>query len=243
MNKLENKDAFEAVLANYQMSEQAKQLLARTPLVLLVGPSSSGKNTIINELLKTGRYHAIVSDTTRAPRENNGVMEQDGREYWFRPETELLDDLKNGRFLEAAIIHGQQVSGINIRELATASQDGKVAINEVDVVGAGHINAAKPDTLTLFVLPPSFDEWLVRMNIRGQLPDDEVRRRLTSAVNEIQAALAADYYHFVVNDTFRRTTERIDNIVQSEQMNEDDQARGRTIAQQILNDTQAYLTA
>src|SRR5699024_8737685 len=134
-------------------SDEAKALLARTRLVLLVGPSSSGRNTVINELLKTGKYHAIVSDTTRLPRVNNGIPEENGREYWFRAEADVLHDLQNGSFLEAAIIHKQQVSGISMRELAAAADEGKVAINEIEVVGADNIHAAKPDALFVFMLP------------------------------------------------------------------------------------------
>src|SRR4051812_45219052 len=112
MNELKHKDDFEKVLAGCQLSDGAKQTLAQTKLLLLVGPSSSGRNTIINELVAEGGYHYIVSDTTRQPRVNNGVLEQDGREYWFRTEEDILADLQAGNFLEAAIIHDQQVSGI-----------------------------------------------------------------------------------------------------------------------------------
>jgi len=84
-------------------------LLQQTKFVPLVAITSSGRNTLIRELLKTGEYHFIVSDTTRKPRTNDGVMEQSGVEYWFRDEDEVLQDVKDGKFLEAAVIHSQQV--------------------------------------------------------------------------------------------------------------------------------------
>ena len=242
MNHLSYKDEFAQVLANYQLSESAKKSLARTRLVLLVGPSSSGRNTIISELLKSGKYHYIVSDTTRQPRENDGILEQNGREYWFRTEDELLQDLQNGEFLEAAIIHDQQVSGISMRELETAAQEGKVAINEIEVVGADNIQAAKPDALFFFVVPPSFDEWMARMSARGELPADEVRRRLASAVQEITTALSRPYYRFVVNDTFAHAAKRIDAIV-NETATSNDHEQAKDIAGRILTDTKRYLEA
>lgn len=241
MNKLEHLDEFKQILADYQLSDEAKQLLQRLQLVLLVGPTSSGRNTIINELLKSGAYHYIVSDTTRLPRVNNGVLEQDGREYWFRDEQAVLNDLKAGRFLEAAVIHEQQVSGISMRELAAAADEGKVAINEIEVVGARNIHAAKPDALFLFVLPPSFDEWMARMNTRGQLPADEIRRRLTSAVEELTMALDENYYRFIVNDTFMQTARSMNAMILEGKRSEEHQAHGVAVAQQLLADTQAFL--
>src|SRR5664279_1435267 len=110
MNQLKRIDEFRTILDGYQLSPTAAQTLAQTKLVLLVAPTASGRNTIIHELLKTDQYHFVVSDTTRQPRINNGELEQNGREYWFRSEEEVLDELKRGEFLEAAIIHNQQVS-------------------------------------------------------------------------------------------------------------------------------------
>jgi len=241
MNELKHLAEFKRILANYQLSDEAKQLLARLRLTLLVGPSSSGRNTIINELLKSGAYHYIVSDTTRKPRVNDGIPEQNGREYWFRTEEEVLQDLEAGLFLEAAVIHEQQVSGISMRELATAVDEGKVAINEIEVVGADNIHAAKPDALFLFVLPPSFDEWIVRMNTRGQLPAEEVRRRLSSAVDELTIALDRDYYRFVVNDTFMHTARAMDAMILEGKRSDEHQAEGVRVATQLLADTKAFL--
>lgn len=232
---------FESVLSDYQPSPEAKQLLQDIRLVLLVGPTSSGRNTIINELIKSDHYHPVVSDTTRKPRTNNGIPEQNGREYWFREEEEVLQDLREGKFLEAAIIHGQQVSGISIRELQAAAQEGKVAINEIEVVGADNIYEAKPDTTFLFILPPSFDEWLVRMQARGTLPEDEVRRRLESAVNELTIGLDRDYYRFVVNNTFMHTAKAVDDLIMLGVQSEELQIDGRRVAEELLRDTTKYL--
>lgn len=240
MNDLKHIDEFREVLAVYQLSASARQILQETGLVLLVGPTSSGKNTIIDELIKTGKYHQIISDTTRLPRLNNGMLEQDGREYWFRSESQVLDDLKKGEFLEAAIIHDQQVSGISIRELERAVQGHKIAINEVETNGANVIYGAKPDAFFFFVVPPSFDEWMARMSTRGELPPDEVRRRLSSAVQEITTALSRPYYRFIVNDTFTHAARRIDTIVR-ENASPASQEQAKDVAGRVLNDTKSYL--
>lgn len=159
MSELRLFSQFEAALRDYHYSDRAKEILAQTKLVLLVGATASGRNTTIRELLKTDRYHFIISDTTRAPRKNNGVMEQNGVEYFFRSEEQMLEEIQNGEFLEAEIIHGRQVSGISIRELEKANQEHRIAINDVDIGGIQNVMALKPDTIPILMLPPSFDIW------------------------------------------------------------------------------------
>jgi guanylate kinase len=241
MNELKHIDEFSALLAGYQPSDAAKEVLSRTKLVLLVGPTSSGRNTIINELLKAGKYHFVVSDTTRKPRKNNGILEKNGREYWFRKEEDLLNELRTGQFLEAAIIHKQQVSGMSVRELRAAADEDKIAINEIEVVGADNVHNVKPDTIFLFVIPPSFDEWMARMKSRGELPKEEIIRRLKSAVDEIARALDCEYYRFVVNETFMHTARTVEAMIEKNSIDTELQARSRAVAAQLLKDTQKHL--
>ena len=241
MNELKQIEKFRQVLNDYKLSEAAKAALARIQFVLFVGPSSSGRNTIMNELVKTGDYHIVVSDTTRHPRVNNGIPEQNGREYWFRSEQDVLADLEAGNFLEAAIIHEQQVSGISLRELQTAADEHKIAINEIEVVGADNVHAASPTTRFLFVIPPSFEEWMARMSARGQLPAEEVVRRLTSAVSEIETALNRDFYTFVVNDTFALSTQRVDGIIKQGTVDPQEQIQLKDLAKELLEATKKHL--
>ena len=241
MNRLRNIEAFKKVLRDYQLSAEAKEILANIELVLLVGPSSSGRNTIINQLVEAGFYHYLVSDTTRQPRINNGVLEQNGREYWFRSEEDILADLQAGKFLEAAIIHNQQVSGMSVRELEFAAKEHKIAINEIEVVGADNVHAASPSARFLFIVPPSFDEWITRMNARGTLPADETKRRLESAVEELTVGLARDYYTFVVNDTFMHTSRYVDAIVRDRLVDDKAQTEAKEVARQLLTDTKQFL--
>lgn len=240
-NSLTRIDEFREVLADYHLSDDARRSLADIQLALLVGPTSAGRNTIINHLVHSGEYHSVVSDTTRKPRTNNGVLEQDGREYWFRSEDEVLEDLRAGRFLEAAIIHGQQVSGISIRELQLAANQHQIAINEIDPQGADSIHVANPHARFIFVLPPSFDEWMARMSQRGELPADEKKRRLQSAAFEIATALDRDYYTFIVNDTFVHAAARIDDAIRGDGNQVDNQDAAKLLARELLRDTENYL--
>lgn len=119
-NKLAHLKDFQKALKNYVPNIDVIDLLNQVQVVFLVAPAASGRNTIIRNMIMTGKYYYLISDTTRRPRINNGVPERNGEEYWFKSELEFLDGLKRGEYIEAAIIHEQQVSGTSISELRTA---------------------------------------------------------------------------------------------------------------------------
>lgn len=241
MNQLLRIEEFRTALDGYRPSETAAGILGRTRLILLVAASASGRNTIIAHLLKTGSYHFIISDTTRLPRENNGVLEQNGREYWFRSEDEVLNDLRQGKFLEAEIIHGQQVSGISIRELQKACDDEKIAITDVDIGGLQNILKAKPDTVPLLVLPPDFAEWQHRLHARGEVPPDEFRRRMETA-SRIFAAAADDHrFTVVVNNNLAEAVMEVDHIAKGNAPDPKQQAAGYQLAHELHRATEELL--
>lgn len=237
MNKLERLEEFKELLAHYRMSAATKQILSNTQLVLLLGPTAGGRNTIINELVKTGHYHFIVSDTTRKKRVNNGVLEQNGNEYWFRSEDEVLADIASGRYVEAEIIHGQQVSGINIAELERAQHEHAIAINEVDYGGIEAIVSAKPDTLAILVLPPSFEAWMQRLRGRGHMDTTELKRRLETAKIIFNLPTKRDYFTFVINDTVDHAVRQVEAAVRGEP-DAHIQTAGRSLAVDLFTQTQ-----
>jgi len=206
---------FEETLHNYSASERALKALKGLKLVLMIAPTSSGRNTIIRHLVKTGDYHYIVSDTTRPPRINDGIPEQNGQEYWFRSEEEVLADLKAGEYLEAEIIHSQQVSGISIRELERAKAEGKIAITDIDLEGVRNIMRVKPDTYVVMLIPPSFDEWQRRIAQRGRMSELEYSRRLETANRIFKEGLKEDFYHFVISEDLNQSTDIINSITKN----------------------------
>ncbi len=238
---LKHLSEFEQVLSSYTPSQKSLEILQRLPLVLLIGPTASGRNTLIGILLETGEYHSIISDTTRAKRMNNGVMERDGVEYWFKTEEEVLAGLRRGEYLEAAIIHGQQVSGQNISQLEAAHKEGRIAVNEVQINGAAVVHSLKPNTLIIFLLPPTFDIWMQRLRGRGDVDEDELRRRLESAVVEITTALNTDYYQFVINNEIHHAAHAVDELAHGRPVDEEKQAHGRIHAEQLLQDVRRFL--
>jgi guanylate kinase len=241
MNQLVHAAEFRRALANYKLSNVAKDILRDVKLAIFVAPSASGRNTIIRELIKSDQYHFIISDTTRQPRVNNGVPEQNSREYWFRSEDEMLEEIRDGEFLEAAVIHNQQVSGISLRELKKAQHDNRIAITDVEIIGAANIHRLKPDTTVIFMVPPSFDIWLERIHSRGQMPPDELTRRLESAERELSTALRSDYFRLVLNDTVQGTTSEVDRFLSTGYYDPFKERLVREITERLYENVEAYL--
>lgn len=241
MAALKYLDEFQTLLQNYAVSAATRAVLRQTDLLLLVAPTSTGRNTIIRELIKTGNYHYIVSDTTRKPRINDGVLEKNGREYWFRTEEQVLADLRAGRFIEAAVIHNQQVSGISVREVETAYREGKIGVTDIEIVGVQTIMRLKPDTKVVFVLPPNFEEWQRRIKHRGKMSNQELYRRMQSAYRELASALEHNYYLFVINDDLLTAVEHINRIARFGQQLPEEQTKGRQLAEQLLIETKSFL--
>lgn len=238
INKLNYLEEFKEILKDYQVSKHALGILSDIQFIMMVAPSSSGRNTIINELVKTGKYHFVISDTTRRPRVNNGVLEQKGVEYWFKTEEEMLNALRAGEMLEAEIIHAQQVSGISIAELERAKKENKVAITDMDIGGVENVLKHKPDAIVLFLLPPNFGEWMNRMDARGHMHEDEKNRRLHTAVKVLRKGLQIKEAVFVVNDEFHETASLVGQVREFTP----EQQYARLAAEKLLTETEVYLS-
>lgn len=227
--QLKNKQEFISVLKDYTISDDHRTALGEITLVLLVGITGSGKNAIMHRLSESGEFHVVVSDTTRPPR----AGEQNGREYWFRDEADILADLRDGTFVEAALIHNQQVSGTNTREFEVALSQHKIALNEVDVIGVENFLKEKPDIIPIFVIPPSIEVWQQRLQNRGDMSPADLKNRLQSSLVEIKTALAKPYYHFLINDDLDDALHGVRKISKGI-INPEHDAHGRQVAQELL---------
>lgn len=216
------------------MSEEARRIIDKVPYTVLTAITSSGRNTIIAELTRTGKFYFTISDTTRPPRANNGVMEQNGVQYWFKTEVQVLEGLKQGKYIEAALIHNQQVSGSNISELEHAQANNLLPINEIEVQGVEIIKKFSKKLVPIFVLPPNYQEWMRRWSTRGQITSEEKLNRMHSAKMELETALSRDYYHFLVNDDLSKAVKGIQKIIEG-QIDPAHEAVGRQVATDILN--------
>ncbi len=238
--QLDKRAEFEALLKHYQMSSAAQQLLDQTPFVTMLALTATGRNTIIRELIKTGFYYFIVSDTTRPPRYNDGVLEQNGVEYFFRTEQEMLEEIQQGQFVEAELIHNQQVSGVSIREVQKAYEQRKIAITDVDKLGAVNLARLKPDVISIMLLPPSFDEWMRRIRKRTHVTADELQRRAETAPKILELTLQEDFFIFVINNNLQQAVATVDSVVRRRQ-NPEGQQEARELAKKLLQDIRSFL--
>jgi guanylate kinase len=202
------------LLENYKPSEETVKLVSSTPFVLLVGISGAGKDTIKHKLLETGDYHHIVSHTTRKPRMNHDVLEQDGVEYHFISLETAEQMLRNGEYVEAKMYSGN-VYGTSAAEVQRAHDEHTIAITDIEVQGVAEYKAISQQVIAIFVVPPNYDEWQERLLNRygsGKADPEDISKRMHTAVVELEEALTVPYYHFVVNDDIDRAVEVINKI-------------------------------
>lgn len=187
------------------MTERAE----RGRLVVLAGPSGVGKSTVVAALRRElPRLHFSVSATTRAPRPD----EVEGRDYHFVDDAEFDRMIGSGALLEWAEIHGGlHRSGTPVRQVDEHLAAGDPVLVEVDLAGARAIKAARPDAVTVFLAPPSWDDLVQRLSGRGTDSPDAVRRRLETAREELAAS--GEFDVSVVNDDPERVVRQLVSLV------------------------------
>ena len=231
---LQNKQAFQEALKNYEVSPHGKEVLNKTPFVALSGIAGGGRNTVIRVLVETGKYIFAVSDTTRPPKVRDGRLEVDGVDYYFRDEAAMLQDIQSGEFIEAEIIHNQQVSGTSIREIERTIATGKIPIHDFEYGGIKNVVKAKPDAVIIGLVPPNYDEWIRRLYNREPLHDQEFLNRLVTAEKVLENMLAHPYFKLLVNDSTAECTEQLRRIVEDENYTDEEHAKGRRVVEGLL---------
>lgn len=178
--------------------------------IILSAPSGGGKTTIARELLKRRNDLGYsVSCTTRSPR--NGEVH--GTDYYFLSLTEFIAQREKQAFAEAAEVHGN-LYGTLKAEVKRVLSDGRHVIMDIDVQGAKQFKRAFPDSVTIFVLPPSGEVLLERLRARQTEDRQQLIARLQSALLELQAI--DDYEYVVVNDDLEQAIHTVSSIVDAE---------------------------
>ena len=162
-------------------------------LLVLSAPSGGGKSSIARNLLQ-GRDDLgySVSATTRPMREG----EREGVDYYFLTRDEFLRRREAGEFLESAT-YGGHLYGTLRSEIDRIFAAGRHAVLDIEIEGARQIRASFPNSLHLFVLPPSAEVLIGRLKGRNTEPAEAVRQRIARAVEELDAV--AEYDYVVVN--------------------------------------------
>lgn len=179
------------------------------PLVLIVsGPSGSGKSTLVQKVLELPGTMPSISYTTRQRR----GTEASGKCYDFVTEDEFDAMVKRGEFLEYARVFGTHSYGTPKKWLEESKRRGLDLVLEIDIQGAAQVKQKLPESVAIFILPPSPGELERRLRSRGQDSDEEIARRLSKAREEIAASQTL-YDFYVVNDDVERAGKEAQAIV------------------------------
>ncbi len=163
-------------------------------LIVVSAPSGAGKSTVLSRVLhEVEGLRFSVSHTTRRPR----LGESDGVEYHFVERPAFEDLREQGALLEWAVVHGE-LYGTSWFEYERAQREGVDLLLDVDVQGAAKVRARMPDAVGVFVLPPSFGALEERLRGRGPASEENIRRRLRAAADEV--GHYGEYDYLVVNE-------------------------------------------
>ena len=165
-------------------------------LFIITAASGAGKTSLVKELLvKDSQVKLSVSHTTRKPR----LGEQNGVHYHFVDESEFIQILHAGGFLESADVHGAKY-GTAQSAVDTALQAGFDVILEIDWQGAAQVRNIYPQSISIFILPPSLEALEQRLNNRGQDSVEVINKRVAAAREEMRHVVEFDYV--TINDKF-----------------------------------------
>lgn len=180
-------------------------------LLIISGPSGSGKGTVVSKLSKEANYALSISATTRRPRPN----EENGVHYFFKETKEFEDMIENNQLLEHACfcdnyygtprdyVEGKLTEGLNV-------------ILEIEVQGALQVKKKYPEAVLVFLVPPSLTELRSRLVGRGTEDIETINKRINRALEELDFLPQYDYV--VINDEVDVAVTKIMAVVEAEKM-------------------------
>lgn len=181
----------------------------RGKLYVISGPSGTGKGTICKELTARGEMDISTSMTTRSPREG----EVNGRDYFFVTKEEFRAAIDNGNMLEWANVF-DNMYGTPKEAVIQRLERGRNVILEIDVQGGLQVKKLMPETILIFILPPSLKVLRERLEGRHTDTPEVIETRLAEAINEIK--LIGEYDYYVINDVLEDAVNEIRGIVAAE---------------------------
>ena len=181
-------------------------------LIIFSGPSGSGKDTVLNELLqKHDDVKLSISATTRKPRGN----EVDGVHYYFISKEDFEKKIDDNEMLEYAV-YGDNYYGTPKAPVDKWLTEGKTVILKIEVQGAEKIRKMYPEALSIFIMPPSLKVLEKRIRGRQSEKEEDIIKRLSIAKNELERACEYDFA--VINDDLDDAVEDVASIIKAEKL-------------------------
>ena len=200
--------------------------MSKGGVFIISGPSGSGKDTVLSELFRNRPDLLFsISSVTRAMRSG----EREGEKYNFISREKFLYMIDNDMLLEHNVFVGNYY-GTPREPVERAIAEGKDIIIEVDVNGAAQIREKLPEAVSIFIMPPSFEELKRRLRGRGTESEELIEKRLNSALGEIKRATEYDY--IIVNDNITAAADDILSVILSSSFKTD---RQKNIIDEVLS--------
>ena len=183
--------------------------LSKGNLFIITAASGAGKTSLVKALVADNpNIKVSISFTTRQPR----VSEKDGEDYFFLDEINFKKMIENDEFLETAKCHGA-LYGTSKLTVKEALEKGENIILEIDYQGAFSVKKLFPESISIFIIPPSIDALEDRLNNRGQDSKEDIKLRVAAARNEMSHLEEFDYV--TINDDFEKALFELKAIIQS----------------------------
>lgn len=183
----------------------------KAKLIIFTGPSGVGKGTMLADFFNRVDNKIVysVSCTTRAPRDG----EINGMHYFFISKDEFENMISDEQFLEYACYSGNYY-GTNKKFVDEKISQGKSVLLEIELQGALQVMKKRPDAVTIFIKPPTFEELEHRLRGRHTETEEAIQKRLTAARDEINNA---DKFHYVIeNDKVEKAVDELIEIYNKE---------------------------
>lgn len=184
-------------------------------LFIIVGPSGSGKSSVLTTLKERHpEYTYPLSATTRPMREG----EKDGDIYHFYSKEDFEKGIKEGEFLEYAVVHQDNYYGLIKKPVLESLENGETVIREVDIQGFDSIRKEIPaeNLVTIFITVPNQHELIDRIVNRAAISEDELQKRLQSMRAELARARDCDYLVENPKGQLEKTVKKVEKIVENE---------------------------
>ncbi len=177
-------------------------------LVVLSGPSGSGKGTVLEQFLKDEDFSVSISATSRNPRPGD----KEGVTYFFKTRDEFEKMIANDEFFEYAQFNGNYY-GTPKEYVLNQINNGKNIILEIEVQGAMQVKAAVPDAVLIFMTTPNINVLRERLEGRQTESQDVIEQRLETALSEVEYVDSYDY--LIINDKLEKTVSDLKDAVNS----------------------------
>jgi guanylate kinase len=210
------------LIRSYKPAQDVISHIKNLDLLMIIGPSGVGKTAIINKL--NLRY--LVSDTTREQRAD----EEEGIDYFFRDDYDrIVDEMKNGRFVQVAIGSGGDFYATRD---SIYPETGIAIMAVVASVVPSFRELGFRNTISVFVVPPTFEEWMKRLDVH-ELTAEQQALRLAEAARSLEFALNDKETHLILNDDLEAAVELTKDVLEGRYDTEHEQ-QARSVAESLL---------